>query len=219
MRAHLSTGVFLSVLICSGLAVDSQPLMAAEVPSAVREAAEEGLPNMLEAIPDNIVQQFGFSSPEELNQASLETPFQVFTIHPDEILNHNASIPVGDITSETDQWFFPVTVGGEVRTLLTVAKEGDQWQAVSIGSAGLAQEWTNTLGQYDASTGYTHKLVRIYQATADFVLLGGFGGDKLLPLKAGKVTLGVKEDAEPSDPADIIFALQETVRKNIEASK
>lgn len=219
MRAHLSTGVFLSFFICLSLAFGGQPLMAAEVPSAVQEAAEKGLPTMLQALPENIVQQFNFSSPEELSQASLGTPFQVFTIHPDEILNYDAGTPIGKIISETDHWFFPVTVNGEVRTLLTVAQMGGQWQAVSIGNAGLGQEWTDIVAQYDSSTGYTHKLVRIYQAKADFVLLGGVGGDKLLPLKAGRVALGVKEDAEPMDPAEVILELQGPVKENIEAYK
>ena len=219
MRAHLSTGVFLSFFICLSLIVGGQPLMAAEVPEAVQEAAEEGLPTMLQAIPDEAAKQLNFSSSDEFSLASLGTPFQVFTIHPEEILNYTAGTSIEAIISAKDQWFFPVTVSGEIRTLLTVAKVDGQWQAVSIGSAGLAQEWADTAAQYDASTGYTHKLVRIYQATADFVLLGGVGGDKLLPLKAGRVALGVKEDAEPSDPAEIIFGLQESVRKNIEASK
>ena len=219
MRAHLSTGVFLGFFICLSLAVGGQPLMAAEVPAAVQQAAEEGLPTMLQAIPDEAAKQLNFSSSEELSLASLGTPFQVFTIHPDEILNYSAGTSIEAIISETDQWLFPVTVNGEVRTLLTVAQVGGQWQAGSIGSAGLAQEWTDAVAKYDASTGYTQKLVRIYQATADFVLLGGVGGDNLLPLKAGRVALGVKENAEPSDPAEIIFGLQESVRKNIEASK
>jgi hypothetical protein len=219
MRDYLLKGVFLSFFMFLSLAVGNQPLLAAEVPAAVQAAAEKGLPTMLKAIPDNIVQQFNFSSPEELGQASLGTPFQVFTIHPDEILNYVAGTPIEEIISETDHWFFPVTVNGEARTLLTVAQMGGQWQAISIGSAGLAQEWADTVAKYDSSAGYTQKLVTIYQATADFVLLGGVGGDKLLPLKAGRVALGLKEEAEPSDPADIIFGLQGSVRKNIEASK
>lgn len=216
MRAYLSTGVFISFFICLSLAVGGQPLMAAEVPAAVQEAAEKGLPTMLQALPDNIVQQFNFSSPEELSQASLGTPFQVFTIHPDEILNYGAGTSIEAIISGTDQWFFPVTVNDQVRTLLAVARIGEQWQAVSIGSSGLGQQWTDTVAQYDSSAGYTHKLVRIYQAKADFVLLGGTGGDKLVPLDAGRIALGYR-DAQPRDPAEVILELQGPVQENIEA--
>jgi len=218
MRVHLSTGVFLTFFLFLSLAVGAQPLMAAKVPAAVQAAAEKGLPTMLDAITDDIAQQFGFSGPEELKSASLGTPFQVFTISPEKILGYDGDTPVGDIISATDQWFFPVTVNGAVRTLLLVAKMDGQWQAVSIGSSGLGQEWETTLRQYDASKGYTHKLVRIYQATADFDLLGGVGPDKLLPLQAGRVALGI-EKAEPTDPADIIFGLQEPVKQNIEDNK
>jgi hypothetical protein len=219
MKAHLSRGVFFAFFICLSLAVGGQPLMAEEVPAAVQQAAKKGLPTFLNAIPDDNVQRFGFSVPEELKLATLGTPIRLYTIDPDEILNYSADKPIGDIISATDQWFFPVTVSGEVRTLLTVAQMGGKWQAVSIGSSALGQEWADTIAKYD-SMGYTdEKLVRIYQATADFVLLRGVGDDKLLPLKAGKVALGVKEDAKPSDPADIIFGLQVVVKQNIEAYK
>jgi hypothetical protein len=217
MKDKCLKGFFLSLFIFLTLVFGGQSLMAGEVPAEAQKAAEKGLPTILQTLPDNIVQQFGFSGPEELSLASLGSPFQVFTIHPAEILNYSADTPIGDIISGTDHWFFPVTVNGEVRTLLTVAQVGGQWQAVYIGSAGLGQQWAKTLAKYETSAGYTHTLVRIYQAKADFVLLGGIGGDKLLPLESGRVALGVKGDTEPRDPADIIFELQGPVQKNIEA--
>ena len=219
MRVNLSSGVVLSFLILLSLAVGAQPLMAAKVPSAVQQAAVKGLPTMLQALPEEILDQFNFSSLEELSQAKLGTPFQVFTIPPEEILNYNAGTPIEEIVLETDHWLFPVTVGGDVRALLTVAQMGGQWQAVSLGSAGLGQEWADTAAKYKSSAGYTHKLVRIYQAAADFVLLGDATGNKLLPLKAGGVALRVEGDAEPRDPAEIIFELQGPVQKNIEESQ
>lgn len=216
MRAKLLPGVILSFLILCSLAAGVQPVMAEKVPSAVQAAAAKGLPTMLQALPEEILAQFNFTSSEELSRATLGTPFQVYTIPPEEILNYNAGTPIGQIISATDHWFFPVKVNGEVRTLLTVAMVDGKWQAVSIGSAGLAQEWTAVVAKYPSDT---HKLVRIYQAAADFVLLGDAGSDELLPLKSGRIALGFAGDAEPMDPAEIIFKLQGTVQKNIEGAK
>ena len=216
MRSKLLPGVILSFLILFNLTAGVQLGLAEKVPSAVKAAAEKGLPTMLKALPQEVLAQFNFSSSEELDLASLGTPFQVYTIPPEEILNYNAGTPIGQIIFETDHWFFPVTVKGEVRTLLTVAKVEGKWQAVSIGSAGLAKEWTEVVAKYNS---YTLKLIRIYQAAADFVLLGDAGTDELLPMTSGRVALGYTGDAEPMDPAETIFKLQGAVQKNIEEAK
>jgi hypothetical protein len=102
---------------------------------------------------------------------------------------------------------FSVTVDDQVRTLLMVDKRGDSWQAVSIGASGLGHDWGNTVRQYSASQGYTYKLVRIYQTKANFVLLGGAGGGKLLSMEAGRIAMRDADGIEPMDPADIIARL------------
>jgi hypothetical protein len=141
----------------------------------------------------------------------------MYTIDPQQIMDYEAGTPIGEIVSATDQWLFPVIVDGQVRTLLTVAKVGDAWQAVSVGASGLGQQWSATLEQYSPAAGYTHALVRIFQAKADFVLLGGAGGDNLLPLEAGRIALGDAGEAEPTDPDEVIPELQGAVQRNIEA--
>lgn len=218
MKLQLTAGICLSFFILCCLAFGSQPLMAGEVPPAVEQAASEGLPVLLQAVPEKILSQFYFSGPEEIDQASLGTPFQVFTIDPQEILHYQEGTAIEAIVSATDHWFFPVTVDGQVRTLLTVAKMGDTWQAVTIGASGLGRQWSDTVTRFSPAAGYTHKLVRIYQAKADFVLLGGAGGDELLPLKAGRIALGGGSGkVEPMDSANVIFELQGTVERNIKA--
>ncbi len=219
MRGFLATVVFLSFFVLLSFATDGQPVMAEEVPPAVQEAAEEGLPVLLGVIQEKVLHQFNFSSPEELSQATLGTPFQVFTIYPETLLGYDGTKPIQEIISATDYWFFPVIVKGQVRTLLTVTKMGEQWEAAGIGSSGLGNEWVSKVAQYDSSAGYTHKLVRIYQAKADLLFLGGAEGDKLVPLESARVALESEGDFAPGEPADIIFKLQECVKQAIEGSK
>jgi hypothetical protein len=219
MKVHLTAGGCLSIFILCLLVFGRSPLMAAEVPPAVEKAATEGLPVFLEALPEDILSQFNFSGPEELDRATLGTPFQVYSIDPQDILDYDAGTPIDSIVYGTDQWLFPVTIDGQVRVLLEVANMKGTYQAVALGSAGLGQQWSNANEQYSSRDGYINTLVRIYQAKADFVLLGGAGGDKLLPLEAGRIALGGTGEVEPMNPADVISGLQETVKRNIETFK
>jgi hypothetical protein len=219
MKVHLTAGVCLSIFILCLLVFGHQPLMAAEVPQAVQKAATEGLPVILDALPEDTLSQFNFSGFEELDRASLGTPFQVYSIHPQDILNYDAGTPIDSHVYATDHWLFPVTIDGQVRVLLEVANMQGTYQAVALGSAGLGQQWSNANEQYSARDGYINMLVRIYQAKADFVLLGGAGGNKLLPLEAGRIAMGDAAEAGPMDPAVVISALQGTVQRNIEAYK
>jgi len=180
------------------------------------EAAVEGLPIFLEAIPLQELDRFNFNSPQELNRATLGEPFRIFTITTQDILSYDGQTQIGELITAIDIWYFPVMVEGRARTLLGVEKTGGVWKAASIGSSQLAEEWSRVQETYPTQLGFQKKFVRIYQATSDFVLLDQpQESSVLLPLRSAGIALGL-EHRKPHSPKDVLMEMKETVLRNLE---
>lgn len=179
--------------------------------SEVVQAAVDGLGYFLERLPTEIIANYGFSSKEELSQATVGDPFRVYTITPDKIMSYNKKIEFSSLISPTSLWLFPVLCHGEVRTILTVDLVQGKQEAVAIGSSRLARQLALIKKKWPSSDGYEHKLVRIYQAKSDFVVLSKDGTTKIIPLYSAAVALQLGEPVEGVyglyDPAEIISKL------------
>jgi hypothetical protein len=193
------------------------PLSAQEVPAAVGGAAV-GFRSLLEAIPSSEISNFNFADKEEVKSATLGEGFRVHTIPPELILNYSPGQAIEDMVMPTPIWFFPVLVNGEARTLITVDLLDGQYQAVSLGGRGVAKEWAAASAKWPASAGYQNTFVRIYQATADFVLVSNVVGTQMAPLQAGETATGMGA-LGLYDPSAVIMALQEPVRANLEIAR
>lgn len=171
---------------------------------------------MLQAIPQAELDHFNFNSAQELEQATLGSPIQLNTIHPDDILEYEAQTPIQDLLITTNIWLFPVIANGKTRCFLTVDKINGNWEATSIGSAQLAEEWSNICDAYPQGSGYGKTFVRIYQATSDLVLLDDpDGGNAFIALRSAGIALGL-EGGEVHDPADVLLGMKDVVRQSLE---
>jgi len=210
--------IWTAFLFLALLLVVSIPATTAEAPSVVKEAASKGLGSFLKAIPRQDFGHFNFSSVEEMREAKLGKPFRVHTIVPDRLFAYTPGMPVKDIVSPTPVWLFPVLSRGETRTLLTVDILHGQWRAVAIGSSGLARRWDSVMKLWPSSIGYKHTFVRVFQATADFVLVSDMKESKLVPLESARVSLRLSKEKTYS-PSETLIRLQKNVRRNLEASR
>ena len=208
--------VALCLLILPGFAWPGET-----APPEVVQAADAGLGSFLQAIPAGEFEYYGFAAGEDLAPATLGEPFHVYTIAPDKILSYTAQTDFSSLVSPTDLWFFPVFLAGEVRTMLTVDRMDGTWQAVAIGSSGLAKQLQKVKDKWPESKGYEHKFVRIYQARSDFVVLSKAGTAQLAPLLSAGVALGlekIKEEVfELYPPAEIMPKLIPVVRQNLQS--
>jgi hypothetical protein len=152
----------------------------AESPSDVNAAAESGLSHMLASIPKGLESKYGFANREEFRTATIGSPYQMQTIHP-EVMKSNAAI-TDDMITSAEEWRFPVICDGRARALLTVAKVEGRWQAVDIGAAILASE-IDTLekGLSLATRKVNRTILRLYQIRSDFIVITD---------GSGKVTTG-----------------------------
>jgi hypothetical protein len=158
-----------------------------------RTAAIQGIKYWLKVIPGRNLKGYGFSNKTEFTQATLGKPIRVYTIQPQKILHYKGEGIAAIISATDERWFFPVLVKDRYRTILIIVRRGGTYKAVGIGYAGLARELNAIAARWPASKGYNIKLVRVYQAFCDFVLLEG-GGEKpaLVPLESANRALGLK---------------------------
>jgi hypothetical protein len=182
-------------------------------PAAVTDAARRGLRRFLKAIPQPELVHFNFADPTEVELAELGTPFELFTIRPEEILAYEPGTPLDRIVLPMPVWFFPVVVKGESRTLLYVELMRGSWQAVGIGSSGIAKRWAAAQGVRPTVDGHANVFVRVYQARADFVLSTKDSVIQMIPLKSAGSMLS--EARERHDPAEVIASLRPSVVRGL----
>ncbi len=164
---------FLLSLVCIFCLIISIPLSTAypadeTPPSEAVTAAESGLVQFLKELPDSERGNFGFLPEDRLSDARVGTPFQLYTITPEKLLNAPADTSVDTLISPTGRWFFPVILEGTPRAILTVERMDGNWEAVTLGMTPLAGEMEKIKRQWPKSEGYTPKLVAIYQAASYF---------------------------------------------------
>jgi hypothetical protein len=180
-------------------------------PSEVVQAGVDGLAYFLERLPKEVIVRHGFSSKEELSQATVAEPFRVHTITPDKITGYNEDIEFSSLISATTYWLVPLISRGEAKTMLTVKVVKGELLAVAIGGAQIARELALIRKKWPSSDGYEHKLVRIYPAISDFVVLSKEARVKIVPLRSAAVALELGEPVEGTyglyDPTEIVSKL------------
>ncbi len=195
------------------------PLSAQDVPPEVKAAAEQGYRSLLDAIPSDALSHFNFTNAGQVKQATLGEGFRVHTIPPESILAYDGKASVHELMVPTSIWFFPVISEGQARTLITVDKVGSGYKAVSIGGSGLALQWAGTRELY-SSGGHERVFVRVYQATADFVVISDGARTRMAPL--GAAMMQSLKDAGGSglyEPSDIITGLRGPVKTMLDAAR
>lgn len=139
---------------------------------------------------------YGFASEDELSRADLGRLFRVYA----------ATDPHQEPFFAAQQiWRVTVTVDGEARALVTVAKVGDRWEAVELGAAGLARELDAVAqGQGPTSSG----LLRIYPLRCDLVAPSTEEPQSdwsIIPLRSARRQLGL--GAGPMSHAVVVRVL------------
>lgn len=214
-RSVLLVFVFILFIPCFTSAGESPP-------NDIRKAAKEGIAIFLKDSRSSQLHRLGFESQADVDNAELGEGFQIFTIHPDKLLNESASQELYDLVTPTTQWQFLILVRGKANALLTVDLVNGKWTPVSIGSAGLAKQLSDLLSAWPATSGYQHRLIRVYQAQSDFIELSQEGKIiGILPLTS--LLAAIQGDARKEfnahdlrNPKEVLSDLRPVVRKNIQ---
>jgi len=193
-------------------------------PPEVEAAAEAGLARFLAEIPPAELVKLGFPAGEDPAGAAVGEPWLLYTITPAALRSAGAETEVESLVTPTGLWFFPVILSGAPRCVITVARMDGEWEAVEIGKAGLAGELGKISSRWPKASGYSPKLVAVYQAVAYFFTVPELDPGNLTPLTFDGVGFGGwRQQAGPAysataELADLLAPLQKAVEANISAS-
>lgn len=214
--------IFLTLILTGLLCFNAGTLLGiTDEDKDVLNAAQAGLTQFLESIPIDELSYYGFESEEELTQATVGTPFRVYTIFPQDLELYEFPNFLDDIIRETPLWFAPVMVNGTRRAILTVTADKGGFEAVGLSGTALASELNEFYSQLPEMTSmagigsdYTLKFVRIFQATSDFIFIYSQTAELLKPLISARMSLNL-EFTGLFSPPDVLPKLKERVRSNI----
>lgn len=161
----MKTVKLLAVCMAMGWIFSVPCVMAQQdAPADVQQAAVQGLQPFLNKIPTASMGDFGFAPGDSLGAATLGSPFLLYTITPSALDQYRVGMAVSVLVTPTTAWYFPVLIAGQTRAILIVDRLDNKWQAVSLGSAGLARELGAVVRQWKAAEGYHPMLIVVLQA-------------------------------------------------------
>ena len=177
---------------------------AADPPIAVLAAAEDGITI--------------FFNDDDI--PALGKGFQIFTVNPDKILDGSFAEDLHKIAEPTNLWQFIVLSGTKPIALLSVDKLNGEYTPVSIGASNFSYQLSRVTSAWPEAEGYRLRLIRIYQATSDFIEVSQ--GEEIIgfvPFESGRVTMSLAtRDCIPFDvhtSSSIINKIRPIVRENI----
>lgn len=160
-KAHIFLNLLFIILFLTAL---SGKGIAQDAPSEVIHAAEDGLHHFLSLIPHGTMEDYGFNKGDSPDQACLGKPFKLYTITPDSLFKYKPEGSIYSIMSETTNWYFPIVLENNTKTILVVAKANNEWKAVTLGYAALGRELAKIRQMWPKSKGYNPLLIGIFQA-------------------------------------------------------
>ncbi len=102
-------------------------------------AAKEGLATLKHVVNASNYVALGFTSPEEVRQATLGEPMQIFGVRLDALSKFTGQASPDTLLVDTRRSLFPVSVGERVATSIFVTHAKDGWRANELGNAAVAQ--------------------------------------------------------------------------------
>lgn len=170
------------------------PLMAEEVNPYIWEAAEAGLNIYLQKIPTDMLAKYGFNSTSELKKAKLGKPINLLLVKSESSELLNEENKDDSLFINTTLWYFPVKVNGKTASFLIVDKVNENWKAVSLGHASLAEEVANISSAWSEKEGYTYQLAVNYQAKEFYFSIPQINFKNLTPIEFKQNKLFKKAD-------------------------
>jgi hypothetical protein len=122
------------------MATPSAAQQPAQVPSAAIEEAQRSLRVLqrLETGRDHY-KGLGFASRDEAKSAALSEPMRLFVVPLDRLKEYQPGGDPNRLLVDSNRLIFPVNVGGEHRSSLTLLLQDGKWQVVSFGRPALTK--------------------------------------------------------------------------------
>jgi hypothetical protein len=196
-RAH--GAILLSLLLAGG------PALAQEaVPVEAGAAAKKGLEVFRRLLTEKTSGELGFATPAQADKAGLGMPFREYLVGLNDLAAWTTAGDAAKLLRGGDEYTFPVLVGEDVRSSISVARIDAAWKPVSFGSPGRARTISEVraASARDGKAAASFSLVVVPALYVQF--LGRLEGGRLLltPLRDDQ-SVEFKKGAEL--PAEVVF--------------
>ena len=154
--------------------------------SLVLMAAKRDLPSFFNSLRPGAKIKLGIDNDATLDKIKFGKPFQMNIIQPISLESITESGNVDLLLEESSQWYIPIKINNQIRSLCIVDKVKDEWKLVSIGHKPLATEVSKVIKAWPSNKGYTIKLAVNYQTKTYFYTVEQQGKKNLTPLLINK---------------------------------
>lgn len=213
LALHLAAWILLLSVASVGAGQISQFGVDLSVVGQVKQAADDGLDRWLQAIPEQDLEHYGFSGGSSFDGIMLGQPYCVHTLTPEALKSAENGIDISEVIVATNMWFVPLIQDGKARCMLTVDLMPEGWRAVSIGAYPVSRELVDLQRQF---SDYDRAFLRVFQATADFLVVERDGQVQLAAFESSRRVLGLKDTGQLLETAAVAKQLAPLVQINIE---
>lgn len=191
---------------------------------AMKKEALSSLNGWKRTTSDDQAKKIGFDSKADFKASELGTPFKLYTISPDAMMEYEEGSEFGKIVKETNYYVYPVISGRENKALLWMFKKEDKWQAARIGSSKLAKSIVSTEGtimhqisERGLEGAGPPKFVRLYQLYIDFFFIKDAEKEYIIPIYTTPALL--VEGSKFYTPTEVVPQWKEQLKKNIQTEE
>ena len=163
---------------------------------------------------------------DDLKQAVVSYGFPVYTVDPVDLVAGRSAMQ--GLMKPGAQWRFVITLHGKPIGMATVERNNGRYETVAYGASVLSKDLDAVAGYHGNADKSNLRLVRIYQARADFIeVTGQDGRARFAPLHSARESLMLKQRAGKGgkpvddllDEADIAQPLRAAVKLNMAAQR
>lgn len=118
----------------------SQPKNESRLPAQQRQEAATSAIRMLQKLVDGQnYKSLGFQSIDEVRQAQLGQPIEVYNINLEKLKGFRTGQDPNSLLTPSAETIYPVTVGGSVRTGVTIVRKEQGYESSSFGHADIVK--------------------------------------------------------------------------------
>src|SRR5712692_6319265 len=120
-----------------------------------RSIAAQSVMSLRKLINEQNYKAMGFTSPKEVESATLNEPMSVTMVRLDDLRVYQHGDDAGKIVKALDKVIYPVSANGEVRSSITLEKVKGAWKATSFGGPNLTKLLTKARKESSEATHLT----------------------------------------------------------------
>jgi hypothetical protein len=178
--AACSIGLLLSLAAADAAAQAPLARASAETLEGARRAARDALGTFAQLVTPRNARDMGFEKPEEVRSATVGAPLPEYQIRLDELQGYAAGTNPGRLLHESGLYLFPVLVGEQVRSSLSIQHERGAFKAVAFGAPAFMRRASDVVARIPDAAERRAQAVLVRVPALNVFFVAYQDGEKLL---------------------------------------